>query len=84
MTWKECLEWQAKEKAFLDTKDLKPFIKKNKSIYDIMSDIEDTFEEEYELEECLFNHMGHRDMVDYLQKRYNDVRFFTYEDARVQ
>lgn len=84
MTWKECLEWQAKEKAFLDTKDLKPFIKKNKSIYDIMSDIEDTFEEEYELEECLFNHMGHRDVVDYLQKRYNDVRFFTYEDARVQ
>lgn len=84
MTWKECLEWQAKEKAFLDTKDLKPFIKKNKSIYDIMSDIEDTFEEEYELEECLFNHMDHRDVVDYLQKRYNDVRFFTYEDVRVQ
>ena len=35
MTWKESLEWQAKEKAFLDTKDLKPFIQKDKSIYDV-------------------------------------------------
>lgn len=84
MSWKECLEWQAKEKTFLDTKDLKPFIKKDKSIYDIMSDIEDAFEEEYKLEEYLFNHMDHHDVVDYLQKRYNDVRFYTYEDERVR
>ena len=33
MTWKESLEWQTKEKAFLDTKDLKPFLTKDKSIY---------------------------------------------------
>lgn len=44
MTYKETLEWQAKEKAFLDTKDLRPFIQKDKSIYDIMNDIEDAFE----------------------------------------
>lgn len=37
MSGKECLEWQAKEKAYLDTKDLKPFIEKDKSVYDIMS-----------------------------------------------
>ena len=31
MTLAESLKWQAKEKAFLDTKDLKPFITKDKS-----------------------------------------------------
>ena len=80
MSWKE---WQEKEKAFLDTKDLQPFIKKDKSIYNIMSDIEDAFEEEYKLEDCLFNFMDSYDVIDYLQKRYENVRFYTYEEQRV-
>ena len=45
---------------------------------------EDAFEEEYELEKYLFNHMDHHDVVDYLQERYKDVRFYTYEDERVR
>jgi DNA-binding transcriptional regulator GbsR (MarR family) len=80
MSWKE---WQEKEKAFLDTKDLQPFIKKDKSIYDIISDIEDAFEKEYKLEDCLFNFMDSYDVIDYLQKRYKDIRFYTYEEQRV-
>lgn len=80
MSWKE---WQEKEKAFLDTKDLQPFIKKDKSIYDIMSDIEDAFEEEYELEDCLFNFMDPYDVINYLQERYENIRFYTYEEQRV-
>ena len=80
MSWKE---WQEKEKAFLDTKDLQPFIKKDKSIYDIMSDIEDAFEEEYELEDCLFNFMDSYDVIDYLQGRYENIKFYTYEEQRV-
>ena len=80
MSWKE---WQEKEKAFLNTKDLQPFIKKDKSIYDIMSDIENAFEEEYKLEDCLFNFMDSYDVIDYLQKRYEDIRFYTYEEQRV-
>lgn len=80
MSWKE---WQEKEKAFLDTKDLQPFIKKDKSIYDIMSDIEDAFEEEYKLEDCLFNFMDSYDVINYLQERYENIRFYTYEEQRV-
>ena len=84
MTWKECLEWQAKEKAFLDTKDLKPFITKDKSIYDIMEDIEDAFQDEYQKEVFIFNCMDHHDVIQYLQNRYDDVKFYTYEDERVR
>ena len=84
MTWKECLEWQAKEKAFLDTKDLKPFITKDKSIYDIMEDIEDAFQDEYQEEGFIFNCMDHYDTIQYLQNRYNYVKFYTYEDERVR
>ena len=84
MTYKESLEWQAKEKAFLDTKDLKPFIIKNKSIYDIMEEIEDAFENEYQEESFLFNCMDRYDVIEYLQNRYNDVKFYTYEEERVR
>ena len=84
MTYKESLEWQAKEKAFLDTKDLRPFITKDKSIYDIMEEIEDAFENEYQEEAFIFNCMDHYDVIKYLQARYNDVKFYTYEDERVR
>lgn len=84
MTYKESLEWQAKEKAFLDTKDLRPFITKDKSIYDIMEEIEDAFENEYQEETFIFNCMDHYDVIKYLQTRYNDVKFYTYEDERVR
>lgn len=83
MSWKECLAWQAKEKAFLDTKDLRPFIKKDKSIYDIMEEIEDTFDD-YTEETFIFNCMDHHDVIKYLQERYKDVRFYTYEEERVR
>lgn len=84
MTLAESLEWQAKEKAFLDTKDLKPFITKDKSIYDIMDDIEDAFQDEYQEEVFIFNCMDRYDVIEYLQNRYDDVKFYTYEDERVR
>ena len=83
MSWKECLEWQAKEKAYLDTKNLKPFIEKDKSVYDIMEEIEDTFND-YEEEHFIFNCMDHNEFIEYLQNRYEDVKFYTYEDERVR
>ena len=83
MSWKEWLEWQAKEKAYLDTKDLKPFIEKDKSVYDIMEEIEDTFND-YEEEPFIFNCMDHNEFIEYLQNRYEDVKFYTYEDERVR
>lgn len=83
MSWKECLEWQAKEKAYLDTKDLKPFIEKDKSVYDIMEETEDTFND-YEEEPFIFNCMDHNEFIEYLQNRYEDVKFYTYENERVR
>ena len=83
MTWKESLKWQAKEKAYLDTLDLKPFIKKDKSIYDIMSEIEDKYNDGYTEESDMFNHLDHWDVINYLRNRYK-INFYTYEDQRVQ
>lgn len=83
MSWKECLEWQAKEKAYLDTKDLRPFIEKDKSIYEIMGEIEDAFDD-YTEETFIFNCMNHYEFIAYLQNRYEDVKFYTYEDERVR
>lgn len=84
MSWKESLEWQAKEKAFLDTKDLRPFIEKEKNIYDIMNDIEEAFNDEYEEEVFIFNCMDHSEFIKYLEDRYSDVNFYTFVEDRVR
>lgn len=84
ISYKESLEWIKKEQQFLDTKDLKPFFIKDKSIYDIMEEIEDSFGKEYKLEEYIFNNMGHHEFIDYLLNRYTDIKFYTYEDIRVR
>lgn len=83
MTWRESLKWQAKEKAYLDTLDLKPFIKKDKSIYDIMSEIEDKYNDGYTEESDMFNYLDHWDVINYLRNRYK-INFYTYEDQRVR
>jgi hypothetical protein len=82
MSWKECLEWQAKEKAFLDTKDLKPFCEKDRSIYDIMDAIEDTFDD-YTEEPFIFNCMDHNEFIEYLENRYPDIQFYEFSEDRV-
>jgi hypothetical protein len=81
MSWKESLEWQAKEKAFLDTKDLKPFLKKDRGIYDIIDAIEDTFGKDYTEESFIFNCMDSNEFIEYLEDRYSDIQF--YEEPRV-
>ena len=43
MTYKESLQWQEQEKAFLDTLDLTPLLIKGKDIYDLMEEIEDKY-----------------------------------------
>ena len=48
MTYQESLEWQRKEKNFLNTKDLKPFFNSDKSIHKIMNEIEEAFDDYYE------------------------------------
>lgn len=84
MNWQECLIKQKQEKAFLDTKDLKPFLEKDKSIYDIMEEIEDKYSNEYTEEDFIFNCMDHNDFIEYLRERYKDIKFYEYTDWRVR
>lgn len=82
MTWKESLEWQAKEKKFLDTKDLTQFIIKDKNISDIMDEIEGDFGKEYSEEPYIFNCLDSNEFMEYLIQRYN-VKFYEYTENRV-
>lgn len=82
MNWKESLEWQAKEKAFLNTKDLRPFLSKDKSVGQIMDDIEDAFDD-YKEEVFIFNCMDHNEFMDYLKERYPDVKFYEFSEYRI-
>lgn len=74
MTYQECLQWQEKEKAFLDTLDLMPLLTKGKDLIDLKQEIEDLYEDKYTEEECLFNNMGLDDLMIYLSNRYK-IRF---------
>lgn len=66
---------EKQEYEFLDSKDLLPYIDKEKDIYDIICDIENAFEDEYlsehENDECLFNMISSDEFADYICKRYN-------------
>lgn len=82
MTWKESLEWQVKEKEFLDTKDLTQFIIKDKNIFDIMDNIEEAFGKEYSKEPYIFNCLSSSEFMEYLTQRY-DIKFYEYTENRV-
>ena len=70
MTYKESLQWQEKEKAFLDTLDLTEFISKGKKLTDIMDEIEEKYGTQYTKEEFIFNCMDSYDFMKYLKERY--------------
>jgi len=84
INWKECLEKQKQECKFLDTLDLKPFLKSDKSVYDIIEEIEKQYGENYILEPFIFSYMDHNDFIDYIQKKYTDIKFYEYTDWRVR
>lgn len=72
-------EWkklQEREFAFLDTLDLRQVIyeMKDGSVHDIISKIEDLYEEDYlksnSEDEMLFNVISSDDFVEYINKRY--------------
>lgn len=83
MTYQENLKWQKKEKDFLDTKDLKPFFKSDRSIHEIMDDIEEAFDD-YTEESLIFNYMDSYEFMDYISQRYPDIKFYSYEEYRVR
>ena len=71
MSYKESLQWQEQEKAFLDTLDLTPLLIKGKDIYDLMEEIEDKYGVLYEKEDFIFNCMDCYDFMLYLKNKYN-------------
>ena len=76
MTYQESLEWQKKEKEFLDTLDLRQYLVPNAEIKDIMDKIEEEHNDEYKLEEFIFNCMDRFEFIEYLEKRYEDIHFY--------
>lgn len=83
MTYKESLDWQRKEQAFLNTLDLIPYLDKDKSISDIMDIIEDRHNNEYTEEEYIFNYMDSWDFIKYLEERYPSFQYYEYSECRV-
>lgn len=76
MDWKEEQEKIKLEKAFLDTIDLLPYIKKNKDILDIMDEIEEDYED------CMYC-MTQDDFIEYLLGRYPNFKYYEYTEYRV-
>lgn len=74
MTYKEK---QEKEKEFLDSIDILPLLQEDKSLYDIMYDIEKEYGED------IFECMDIDDFIYYLNERYPDFKFYTHIDYRV-
>ena len=69
MSYKESLQWQEKEKNFLNALDLTSFISSGKRIVDIMDEIEDKYGEYYKEESFIFNCMDSYDFMKYLKDR---------------
>lgn len=88
MTYQEAMMWEEREKQYLDTLDLLPYLEKHQDIHIIMDRIEEKFAEKYPYikeEEYIFNNMDTLDFMDYLAKRYG-IKFYehiTYTIAEV-
>lgn len=82
MTHEESLKWQTKEKAFLDTLDLKPYLKPHTDIATIMDKIQDIFGHKYKEEKFVFNCMDQFEFMDYLRQKY-DISFYEYCEYRI-
>lgn len=84
MTYQESVKWQEKEKAFLDSIDLKKYLTKDKPIYEIMDEIYDDCNDMYKEEDDIFNCMDQYDFMDYLMIRYKSLYFYEYSEMRVR
>lgn len=74
MTFEESKKLQEQEFKFLDTKDLKPLLNRNRTIDDIAYNISILYGNEYEGEEFILNVIDTYELAEYLEKRYG-VRF---------
>ena len=83
MTYKENLEQQEKEKAFLDTIDIQGLVEEtdNDDIYEIMDMIELKYKDQYLDEDFIFEHMDASDFSDYLQQRYPTANIYEHVET---
>lgn len=77
------LEWQAKEKAFLDTIDIKSLVREldTDDIYEIMDIIEERYKDKYSEEEFVFNYMDASEFEEYLKTRYPEVNIYEHTET---
>ena len=88
MTYQEIIMWKEREKQYLDTLDLLPYLEEHQDIHIVMDKIEENFAKNYPYikeERFLFNHMGTLEFMDYLTKRYGTgfYEHITYTIAEV-
>lgn len=74
MTFGESKKLQEQELKFLDTKDLRPLLTKDRTIDDIADDISRLYDNEYKEEEFVLNVIDTNELAEYLEKRYG-VKF---------
>lgn len=74
MTFEESKKLQEQEFKFLDTKDLRPLLTKDKTIDNIADDISRLYDNEYKEEEFVLNVIDTNELAEYLEKRYG-VKF---------
>lgn len=76
MDWKEELE---KEKAYLDTIDLVPFLRRAETVTDLMNILE--LEVDHPDNRLfLFDVMDQEEFIEYLRTRYNDSFYFDEQE----
>lgn len=80
MTYQEAIMWEEKEKQYLDTLDLLPYLEKYQDINIIMDRIEENFAKNYPYikeEGYLFNNISTLEFMDYLIRRYG-TKFYEH------
>ncbi|WP_304393188.1 hypothetical protein [uncultured Clostridium sp.] len=75
MDWKQVTEMQNKEFEFLDSIDLKPYLKEWADIYDVRDKIEEDYGKDY-CEPFIFNCIDIEEFMDYLKRRYKNKVYF--------
>lgn len=63
------------EFEFLDSLDLKPYLKEGLDVYDIMNKIEENHSKDY-YEGVIFNCIDRDDFISYLKRRYGNKIYF--------
>ena len=76
MNWEQLTKQQNDEFEFLDSIDLKPYLKDFANVWNIMQKIQEEHGKDY-YEGLVFNCIDEDEFMDYLKRRYGSKIYFT-------